>query len=131
MATEDVDLDELSKFLARNLHFGYIGMIVGGRLYGSKPITAKRTELRPLTELGEPEYGIWQDLDGEAKLLCDRLGVKAVAELRNAKGESFGQILVGRPLGKLGFERRDLIQLEAIVNLVAAIIDTRARGAKR
>lgn len=131
MATEDVDLNELSKFLARNLHFDYIGLLVGGKLYGSKPLMVKKADLKLLTDLGEPEYGIWQELDGAVGILCDGLGVKAVAELRDAKGVSFGQILVGKPLGKMGFERRDLIQLEAIVNLVAAMIDTKARKVKR
>lgn len=127
MAPEDVDLNELADFLADHLHFNYIGFIVGGKLYGSKPVMATEAELRPLMELGDPEYGIWQELDGVAKILADNLEVKAVAELRDGKGRSFGQILVGRPLGKLGFERRDLIQIETIVNLVAAMIDTRAR----
>ena len=56
----------------------------------------------------------------------NRLDINAVAELQDAKGKTFGQILVGKPQGKMGFERRDLIQLEMIVNLVAAMIDTKA-----
>ena len=131
MATEDVDLDMLAKFLARNLHFNYIGFIVGGKLYGSKPLMVKKSELKPLTDLGDPEYGIWQELDGAAGVFCDNFEIKAVAELRDAKGKSFGQILVGKPLGKMGFERKDLIQLEAIINLVAAMIDTKAEKVKR
>ena len=131
MATEDVSLDELSKFLARHLHFEYIGMIVDGKLYGSARREVSRTELKPLTDLGDPEYGIWQELSGDAKELCEGLGVKAVAELRDAKGVSFGQILVGKPLGKVGFERRDLIQIETIMNLVAAMIDTKAKKVKK
>lgn len=131
MATENIDLDELSIFLARSLHFGYLGLVVNGKLYGSKVVMVSKEKLKPLTNLGKPEYGIWQELKGSTKILCDSMGVKAIAELRDAKGKSFGQILVGRPLGKVGFERKDLIQLEMIINLVAAMIDTRAKGVKR
>ena len=70
------------------------------------------------------EGGIWQKIDGKNKKLFERLNLKAVAELRNAKGRSFGQILVGKPVGKMSFERKDLIQLEMIVNLVASVIDS-------
>ena len=52
------------------------------------------------------------------------LGLYAVAELCNAKGKAFGQIIVGRPLGKTNFDRRDLLQLEMIINLVATVIDS-------
>lgn len=131
MATENVTLDELSMFLARSLHFDYIGLVVNGKIYGSKVVMVSREDLKPVMNLGKPEYGIWQELRGSAKVLCDNLGVEAVAELRDAKGKSFGQILVGRPIGKVGFERKDLIQLEMIINLVAAMIDTRAKGVKR
>ena len=54
----------------------------------------------------------------------DELNLKAVAELKNAKGKAFGQLIVGKPNGKTSFERRDLVQLEMIINLVAAVIDS-------
>ena len=44
--------------------------------------------------------------------------------MKNAKGKPFGQLIVGRPLGKASFERRDLVQLEMIINLVATVIDS-------
>ena len=54
----------------------------------------------------------------------DETNLKAVAELYNAKGKPFGQIIVGKPLGKSTMEHRDLIQLEMIINLVASVIDS-------
>ena len=56
--------------------------------------------------------------------ILDELDLKAIAELKNAKGKPFGQLIVGRPLGKASFERRDLVQLEMIINLVATVIDS-------
>ena len=56
--------------------------------------------------------------------MCSSDLLRAVAELRNAKGKPFGQLVVGKPLGKSTFERRDLLQLEMIINLVATVIDS-------
>lgn len=124
LATQNVNLNELADFLADHLHFDYIGFIVDGRLYGSKPLPISADELDEIGMLEAAEGGIWQKIDGKNKKLFEKLNLKAVAELRNAKGRSFGQILVGKPVGKMSFERKDLIQLEMIVNLVASVIDS-------
>ncbi len=126
LAAQNVNLNELASFLADHMHFQYIGLFVNGRLYGSTnlPITAE--ELAEISALETNDTGVWQKI--KDKELFDRLELTAVAELRNAKGEPFGQILVGKPLGKSTFERRDLIQLEMVINLVATVIDSKRKG---
>ncbi len=127
LATQNVNLNELAAFLADHLHFQYIGLVVNGRLYGSSSLPISADELAEISVL-EPNDngGVWQKIEGKkTKDLFERLELKAVAELRNAKGRPFGQILVGKPLGKMSFERRDLIQIEMIINLVATVIDSK------
>ena len=124
LATQNVNLNELADFLADHLHFEYIGLIVDGRLYGSKSLPISADELAEINMLESDEKNIWQKVSGKTKTLFEELDLKAVAELRDAKGRAFGQILVGMPMGKQEFERRDLIQLEMIVNLVASVIDS-------
>ena len=125
LATQNVNLNELASFLADHLHFQYIGLLVNGRLYGSSSLPISAEELSEISNLPPSERGTWQKIDGKNKELFDRLDLTAVAELRNAKGSPFGQILVGKPLGKSSFERRDLIQLEMVINLVATVIDSK------
>ena len=125
MAT-NVNLNELADFLADHLHFSYVGFLINGRLYGSGPLALSTGELREVSKLKRPEKGIWQDFNEPVADAFKRLDINAVAELQNAKGKKFGQIIVGKPQGKMTFERRDLIQLEMIINLVAALIDTKA-----
>lgn len=124
LATRNVDLRDLAGFLADHLHFAYIGFIINGRLYGSKSLAMSSQELSSITHLKQTTNGVWQVPNKTVQKTFDELGLYAVAELRNAKGKTFGQLLVGKPLGKAVFERRDLLQLEMIINLVATVIDS-------
>lgn len=124
LATRNVDLRDLAGFLADHLHFAYIGFVINGRLYGSKSLAMSSQELSSITHLRQTTNEVWQVPNKTVQKTFDELGLYAVAELRNAKGKTFGQLLVGKPLGKATFERRDLLQLEMIINLVATVIDS-------
>lgn len=125
LAVRHVDLRELAGFLADHLHFTYVGFIINGKLSGSKSLAVSADELKQISHMKSAGAGeVWQQPNKTVEKTLDELGLKAVAELRNAKGKPFGQIVVGKPTGKTGFERRDLIQLEMIINLVATVIDS-------
>jgi len=125
IATKNVDLRELAGFLADHLHFAYIGFIINDRLYGSKPLAMSAKEVEQIAHMkAAGAASVWQEPNKTTQKTLDDLGLKAVAELRNAKGKAFGQLVVGKPLGKSSFERRDLVQLEMIINLVATVIDS-------
>lgn len=124
VATKNIDLRELAAFLADHLHFSYAGFILNGRLYGSKTLTVTPAQLSQITHMKASGSDIWQRPNKTTQETLDELGIKAVAELRNAKGRTFGQLVVGKPMGKSSFDRRDLIQIEMIINLVATIIDS-------
>ncbi|MDO4967455.1 MAG: hypothetical protein Q4E70_01665 [Candidatus Saccharibacteria bacterium] len=122
-----VDADALAEFLASNLHFNYVGIVIGKKVHGSKVEEFSEFEISELNALAEPERGVWQKIDAGTQKILDEHKIKAVAAMFDAKGNVFGQILVGEPTGKEGFERRDLAQLELVINLVSAMIDSRAK----
>ena len=124
LATTDPDLSELARFLADHLHFSYVGLSVRSRLFASETLPISSAELTQLSKLDPKPRSIWLAPDEEAEELYDRLNLSAVAELHNGKGKTFGLILVGKPLGKTKIDRRDLIQVEMIINLVATIVDS-------
>lgn len=125
LASHNVDLRDLAAFLADHLHFAYIGFIINGKLYSSKPLAMSADEIQSISHLKTAgRDGVWQEPNKAVAKILDELDLKAVAELRNAKGKPFGQLIVGKPVGKSSFERRDLIQLEMIINLVATVIDS-------
>lgn len=124
LAAKNVNLRELAAFLADHLHFAYIGFIINGRLYGSKALAMSGDEIVQIAKMKPTAQGVWQEPNKTVQKILDSLDLKAVAELKNAKGKVFGQMVVGKPIGKTSFERRDLIQLEMIINLVAVVIDS-------
>lgn len=125
LASKNIDLRDLAGFLADHLHFSYIGFIINDHLYGSKPLAMTASEVKQVSHMRAAKTSnVWQEPNKQVKEILDSLDLKAVAELRNAKGKTFGRLVVGKPLGKSSFERRDLIQLEMIINLVATVIDS-------
>lgn len=125
MATH-VKLKELAEFLKKHMHFSYIGFLIDSKLYGSDKLALSTGEMRLVSKLKTPEKGLWQTPSPEVAPVFERLNISAVAALNNAKGKPFGQIIVGKPQGKTNLGRKDLLELETIINLVAALIDTGA-----
>ncbi len=115
---------ELSDFLAEHLHFQYIGILYSGKLYGSGNRNTKLSaeELKKIEKLKNKDKDIWLPFDDALKTELKSLGVEAIAELRNARSEVVGHILLGRPLGGINLNSRDLSELETALTLTAAAI---------
>jgi hypothetical protein len=119
-----INIEELATFLAEHMHFEYIGIIIDDQVYGSDSRKIAPESIKLVERLGNPEHGIWQEINKNNEA-WKKLDFSAVATLRNASGETFGQVIIGKPMGKISFSRRDLIQVETIINLAAVIIDSK------
>lgn len=129
--TSNVDPAELAAFVADYMHFSYIGIFINGKLYGSSPKELSSKELLSISTL-KPANGItWQRIEGGAIEVCQNHHIVAVAELKNAKGRPYGQLLLGKPVGQKSFGRKDLAQIEFMVNLVSAVIDSENKPVKK
>ncbi len=122
-----LDLKELSGFLADHLHFDYVGFLINGRLYGSDALDISSDDLVAISKLEEPKRGIWQNTKPVNKI-CEKSSIRNVAELYNANGEAFGQIIVGHPTSKKVIGNKDMIEIEMVVNLAASIINGEAHN---
>ncbi|MBR2989758.1 hypothetical protein IKF40_02410 [Candidatus Saccharibacteria bacterium] len=128
LATQDANPKKLAEFLAKYLHFKVVGIIVDDKFYSSsKKLRLTSEEITQIALLENSGKDIWQKIEGKAKETLEKYDLKAVAEMRNAKGRPFGQIVIGKPLGKVDFEKRDLNEISMIVNLVASIVDSQER----
>lgn len=128
LATQNVRLDKLANFLSNNLHFKTAGIIVGDKFYSSsKKLRLSKDEISEISMLENSGKDIWQKVDGKAKKIFEKHELVAVAEMRNAKGRPFGQIVIGKPMGKVDFEKRDLNEISTIMDLVASIVDSKER----
>ena len=124
-ASQNVDLSDLAGFLAEHTHFSYIGFIVSGKLYASRDLSLSSNEITQISGLKSSNDRVWQDFNEPASRVAAAHDITAIAELRNAKGQAFGQIIVGKPFYKSHFDSKDLAQLEMVINLVAVIIDSK------
>ncbi|MCL2002129.1 hypothetical protein FWG76_01855 [Candidatus Saccharibacteria bacterium] len=127
LAGQKVDLKNLAEFLADRMHFEYVGFLLEGRLWGSKKIDLADNELFQISKMKHSSNYIWLYVDDELKPVFERSSLAAVAQMRNARGQVFGHILIGKPLGEIKFEQRDLTQVESIINLVAAVVNSGER----
>ena len=116
----NVDIKELASFLATQLKFEYIGFLINGRLYGSKPFDVSSDDLVKIEKLKAPKFGVWQDFSKEE---TEEDEVTRVALLTDSKGKTVGQVLLGRPINRHILDRRDTIQIEMVFNLCSVIID--------
>lgn len=123
ISPQGTNIQEIAAFLAEHMHFDYIGITIDGKVYGSDSRTIPEDSIKLVESLGDPERGVWQEFD-ETTEVWQKLDLSAVAALRTASGKTFGQVMVGKPRGKNNFTRRDLVQVETIINLAAVIIDS-------
>lgn len=129
LASKNVNLKELSGFLAEHMHFNFVVFLIDGRAYGIGP-TLSGAEIVQISSLSPAKTGIWQDFNEPVSRIASTQDINAIAELRDAKGKTFGQIIIGRPTGKIHFERKDLLQFEMIINLVAALAESAKHARK-
>lgn len=118
----DVSLSEVATFLSDHLHFQYIGFIVEGDLCGSKEIKLSPEIIKEISKLHKTEDNIWLKLDEKISNSLAHYGIVAIAELRNSKGKVIGQILFGNPSGHISFDKRDMIPIEVIVQVIPTVM---------
>lgn len=131
MTIHRVNLNELVDFLSDHLHFGYVGILIDGRLYESAPIAITGDEVLKIAALPSPGNGIWQEPTKDVAAVFKRFDIRGVAELHNASGVAFGQLLIGKPHGRITFSRRELIQLEMAISLVSTAISPSQSSKRR
>ncbi|MBR5408807.1 hypothetical protein IK112_02555 [Candidatus Saccharibacteria bacterium] len=124
LSRQDINYYELSDFLADHLHFQYVGIIIGEKLYSSGSLKLPSADIKKIASLKNHSRSIWLSLDEELRTDLRKQEIEAVGELRDGKGEVIGQVIIGKPLGKINFATRDLAPVEVALTLTAATIST-------
>ena len=130
LAPKDANKEELAGFLADHMHFSYVGFLINGKLYGSSSLPISQSEIHQVQSLKSANKGIWQDFNEPVSRIFSNIDINAVAELHDNTGKVFGQVLIGKPVGKMKFERKNLVQMEMIINLIALVIGPSDRSRK-
>ena len=122
---EYINYRELTEFLAEHLHFNYVGLLIDDNYFDSRSKNAKITATNlDIIKKIKPQKNIWLPLNEELKTKLKPLGIEAIADLRDTRGESVGKILLGRPLGNMTFKSRDMSEIETALILIATAISS-------
>ena len=118
------DFKELADFLADHMHFESINFLIDKQIYGSTKNKITSEEVEIISGLSEPKNGIWQNIDEDDERWLKH-GFSAIAVLKDSNGQTFGQMIIGKPIGKINFNQRDIVQIESAINMVATTISPR------
>ena len=122
-----LELKEVSEFLAEHMHFTHVGFLVNGRFYGSEDFKLSSDELSLINKLKKPVSGVWQDIKSLPETTEKDAVISRVGVMTNANGDVLGQLILGTPSSKTTLDRKDLTEIEMIVNLMAVVIDNGGR----
>lgn len=122
-----VDLKDMSGFLAEHMHFSYVGFLVNGKLYGSEDYRVPAEDLVAIKKLKRPERGVWQDIDGISKETMRELEISRIGIITDGAGDEIGQVILGKPASKTLLDKKDLMEVEMIMSLMAIAVGNGSR----
>lgn len=117
----DVNLVELASFLRDHLHFQYVGFVMNGEVYGSGKMKISPETIENIGKLKKNDDEIWLEPDEELNKVLRKLGIIAIAELRDSKGKIVGQVLFGKSSGHFDLEDRDLVPIEIVMQVIPVV----------
>lgn len=123
----NVNLKDISGFLAEHMHLAYVGILVGDKMYIDDEHRFAPSEVKQIAALGKPEFGVWQDLTHVSTELINNLDITRVAGLTDPNGKVVGQIVLGRPTSKSTLDHNDLAEIEMVISLMRAMIGNGGR----
>ncbi len=120
--TRNLNLKDVSGFLAEHMHYAYVGFLIKGRLYVSDDCKFAAEDLLKIPKIKVPAKGIWQNLaDLNSKIVREN-GIYKIAILSGANGDIIGQVILGRPTTKTTLDRKDIVETEMIISLIGTMI---------
>lgn len=119
----NLDYKDIAKFLADNMHYSFVGLIVCDRAYFSENIKITATDVQTIGKMkaGKGEIFIVPDR-GELKAVQE-YGISKIGVMHDKNGAMLGKIVFGKKLNHVELTRIDMVEYEAIINMTAAVIE--------
>lgn len=113
------DPKDTVKFLADTLHYENCALIFPKYAYSSNNSIFTSDEINEILHLKPAEDSIWT-----AKLPeKDGFHISRIAMLKNSKGKEIGKLVFGKPIVDKKTSKKDLVKIEAVVNMVGVIAE--------
>lgn len=120
----ETDLREVARFLADSMHYSYVAFVINGRSYASDGARLTTAEIGEVTGLECKAGARWilpEEIRGDQ--LAKTRDISRVGVLTDAHGREFGKVVFGAKTSKVELTHKELAKHEAIVGMLAAMIE--------
>ena len=118
---KDFDPKELAQFLADTLHYEECALILTKHTYVTNNMRFPSDEAESIMRLKPTDGSVW--VKTPEKVLNNGFCISEIAALRNSEGKEIGRIVFGKRIGARSLPRRELVKVEAVVNMVAVLAE--------
>lgn len=118
---KDFDPRELAQFLAETLHYEECALILAKHTYVTNGMRFPTDEAENIMHLKPIDGSIWVKIP--EKTLNNGFCISEVAVLRDSRSKEIGRIVFGKRVNGKSFPRRELVKVEAVVNMVAVLAE--------
>lgn len=118
---KDFNPRELVQFLADTLHYEDCALILAKHTYVTNNMRFPADEVEEILRLKPTDGLIW--VKSSEKTLKNGFCVSEVATLKDSKGKEIGRLVFGKRIGGKTFQRKELVKVEAVVNMVSALVE--------
>ena len=118
---KDFDPKELAQFLADTLHYEECALILAKHTYVTNNMRFPSDEAESIMRLKPTDGSVW--VKTPEKVLNNGFCISEVATLKNSDGKEIGRLVFGKRVGGRTLPRKELIKVEAVVNMVSVIVE--------
>mgnify|MGYP007070238922 CR=1 FL=1 len=119
---DSYDPKDLSRFLTETMHYSYIALTIKNHFYISDSSRFTTEEVNQLIKL-KTENGVWIAAKELNSINLASHDISRIGILRNRNGREIGKIIFGKKAAGGAVTQRDLVKHEAIIGIVACIVE--------
>ena len=118
---KDFNPREVVQFLAEVLHCEGCAIILPKHTYATANIRFSTDEVGYILRLKPVDGLIWAKFP--EKTLKNGFCISRIATLRDSKGKEIGKLVFGKKVNGKTLQRKEFVKVEAVVNMVSAIVE--------
>lgn len=118
---KDFEPKEIVNFLADTLHYENCALILSKHAYSNNDVHFSAEEIADILALKPADGLIW--VKNPERTLENGFTISEIATLRDSKGKEIGKFVFGKRINNRGLQRKELVKVEAVAEMVAALVE--------